>query len=564
MATFVEIGVLVFFAAVAGVLSTRLKIPPVLGLLTAGVVIGPHALGIVSEGGVIAGAAEIGSMLLLFSIGAEFSLSKLREYGVRAFSIGLVKLALVFWLSYEFSLLLALDSITSLYVAAILAISSTALTIKLLEQKGMVERKEVPFLIAALVVEDLFAVFALAFFSAVGNQSTVNLEGLVSSAALSIGALGVAYFLVLQALRELLKWLTEFESQETFLFLSLAIAVGFSYLAQTVGLTTSIGAFLAGSVVASLPKGKTPENAVSPFALAFTSVFFLAVGMLVDINAVAANWWLIFWITLASLAFKFVGTGVSMYFNGFSASSSAFSAAAMLATGEFSLVIASQAPNASIDLVGMTSVIVFISSIATSILVSRHEQVEAVSRAIMPKMVQRVGRQVADQIHQVQTSLITIPNALVQVYADLKRQAATTFLVLAVAGVALLFFSNQKINVFGTTFISGFWLVLLVSVAVISLPLRALLKDLGQIFSVTQKRLESKASVSNWFSLLILMALLLFLPFLLPSSQTPGLFRVGVLLLVGGLVVLQLLRLKPERRKKKSSLMFKDAAWKKP
>lgn len=563
MISILGIGLLVFFAALAGVVATRLKIPPVLGLLTTGVIVGPHAIGLVSEGEVIAGAAEIGSMLLLFSIGAEFSLAKLKEYGVKAFSIGLVKLAIVFWLSYQFSLFLALDSITSLYVAAILAISSTALTIKLLEQKGLADRKEVPFLLAALVVEDLFAVFALAFFSAVGGTASISLEEILASAAISVGALGVAYFLVLQLLRALLKWLTEFETQETFIFLALAIAVGFSYLAQLVGLTTSIGAFLAGSVVASLPKGKTLEHAVSPFTLAFSSVFFLAVGMLVDINAVQTNLSLIFWIALASIVFKFIGTGIGMYFNGFSSSSSAFSAAAMLATGEFSLVIAAQAPNPSIDLVGLTSVIVFISSIVTALLVSRHEAVETVTRAIMPQFVQRIGRQTADQIQQVQSALSTMPVAASKVYEDFKKQAAATFLVFAVAGGALMLFSEKEIQLGQGVAISSFWIIIVAALALLALPLRALLTDLQQILNSTQKRLETRASVFNWLALVVLMGLLLFVPFLLPSAKTPGIVRVGVLLLIGMLVLFQLLRLKPSRRKKKSSLLFTDDAWKK-
>ncbi|MBI5037020.1 cation:proton antiporter [Candidatus Micrarchaeota archaeon] len=562
MISFLEVGLLVLFAAFAGILSTRFKVPPVLGLLAIGVLIGPSFLRLITEGEFISAVAELGSMLLLFSIGAEFSLARLKQYGLKALSIGFFKLAIVFWLSYQFSLILGLDSTTSLFVAAILAITSTALTAKLLEQQGLAEREEVPFLAAALIVEDIFAVFALAFFSAMRGQAAIELVSILSSVAVSIAALGIAYFLVLEALRNLFTWMTEFETQETMMFLALAIAVGFSYLAQAVGLTSAIGAFLAGSVVASLPKGRTLEKAISPFTLAFASIFFVSVGMLVNVNAIAQNAWLIAFITLASVLFKFVGTGISTYFNGFSAKSAAFSGAAMLSTGEFSLVIAAQAPNAPIDLVGMTSVIVFVSSIITALAVSKHEAVEKYSRMLMPHFIQVIGRRTAGEIRRFHEAITALPSSVHDSYLNVKKQLAAAILVLAVAAASIFMLADKEV-VIGLFSVPGAWLIVLVMLVVLWLPLRALSVDLAVIFEATRKRLKERASISNSVLLLALFSLALFGPFLLPSIQLSPWLREAALLLIGVLILAHLARMSPEF-KEPSPLFFKDAKWGKP
>ncbi|MDP2717579.1 MAG: cation:proton antiporter, partial [Candidatus Micrarchaeota archaeon] len=178
--SFLDIGILVFFGAVASILAVRLRIPPVLALLAAGVAIGPHALGFISNTDSVALSAEIGAVLLLFTIGAEFSVAKLRSFGLKAFSIGFIKLAIVFWLSHQTAILFGLDGSAALYMAAILAITSTALTLKILEQQGLAKRAEVPYLLASLVIEDLFAIFALVFFSA-SSQAEASPLGLLTS-----------------------------------------------------------------------------------------------------------------------------------------------------------------------------------------------------------------------------------------------------------------------------------------------------------------------------------------------------------------------------------------------
>jgi len=556
---FLDLGLLVLFAAVAGLIAVRLRIPPVLALLAAGVLIGPHALRLIPESEAIALFAEIGAVLLLFTIGAEFSISKLKQFGAKAFSIGLFKLAIVFWLSFQASLLLGLDGLASLYVSAILAISSTALTIKVLQQQGMASRAEVPFLIGALVIEDLFAIFALAFFSATSG-TTPSLLGWAASLAAALALLGVAYLVVLRALGRAMEWLDQPETKETVLFLGFTLAIGFSYLAKVVGLSTSIGAFLAGSIVASLPKGKVLEEAVSPFTLAFSSIFFLAIGLAVDVAVISQNPMLVVALVALGIVFRFVATGVSLYLNGFAAGPSTFGAAALLATGEFSLIIANEGAKAvpGVDLVSLTSVMVFVSTIACSLAVAHYGKLEKWARKVMPRALQDSGHHVAADANVLMESLRQMPAAMQLRLKEAKWVAAAISVVLIAAAVLIGRFGNQTVPV-GGLYVPVFNLVLFVTAMILAPFLGVVLRDLAAILSYTNQHSHRKTRPVNWLVLLALVLAILFGPFFGPLTGA-GLSRIDVLLLAVALATLWYLTHQRTSRKA-PAVLFKDARW---
>ncbi|MFH1199731.1 MAG: cation:proton antiporter, partial [Candidatus Micrarchaeota archaeon] len=297
-------GVLVIFATLAGLIANRLRMPPVLGLLAVGAVIGPNVLGWVEQNSVVVSFADIGAILLLFTIGFEFSLSKLFAFGKRSFFIALVKLAIIFFLTFELSSLAGLDATSSAAIAAIIAITSTALMIKIIEQRGLKDREEIPLLLGTLVIEDVFAVFALTMISSLG-VSSIGPIAVFGKIVWAIALLSSAYFVLFLALNKVFDWITTYQAKETMIFLALSIGIGLSYLAQYLGLTPSIGAFLAGSLVASMPRAKILEESIIPFSLAFSSIFFVSIGMLINLHSVWANIWLVALLCIANIVFKF-------------------------------------------------------------------------------------------------------------------------------------------------------------------------------------------------------------------------------------------------------------------
>lgn len=387
MAGLVEVGILVLCATVAGVISNRFRFPPVLGLLLVGALIGPNLFAFVSQSETVEAFSEIGATLLLFAIGVEFSAGKLAKLGIRVFGIAVAKLAVIFFLAFQLSSLLGFGITGSLYLGAIMAITSTALTVKLVEQKGMLGREEMPALIAMLVVEDLFAVFALTIFSGMGAAGSVaGARELAYSILASALVLIVAYTVALKLLAAVLDYFIKYQAAETMTLLALGVGVGFSYFAQAIGFAPSIGAFLAGSMIASLEKGEMLRKSINPFVLAFSSIFFLSIGMLINFSTLQQNAVLVALLVVAGLVFKFIGTYVGTYMFGFSSKQSAFAGLAMLPVGEFSLLIAKQGtPAVGFDLIGLTSATVFFTTLATAIGLGKFESLNSAIVSIMPQ-----------------------------------------------------------------------------------------------------------------------------------------------------------------------------------
>ncbi len=559
--SFLDVGTLVFFAALASVLAVRLRVPPVLALLAAGVIIGPSAIGLIRNNDVVALMAELGAVLLLFSIGAEFSVSKLRQFGVKAFSIGAIKLAIAFWLAHQTALLFNLDGSAALYMAAILAITSTALTIKILEQKNLAKREEVPILVASLVIEDLFAVFALVFFSA-STQADQNVLGLVSSLLAALAVLFMAYFVLLRILNRVMAWLSGRQTGETLVFLGLTLAIGFAYLAQQVGLSSSIGAFLAGSLVASLPKGKALETALSPFALAFSAIFFIAIGLVVDLSAVAEHAGLVIAFAVLGALYRFIGTGISTYLNGFSSKSAAFSGLAMMAAGEFSLVIASSGAKSvtAFDLVSVTSAIVFLSTLIMSVGVTRHESVHGILRILMPEPFQNAARETSMALKDVVNAFGHLPNAAREQIQASKWTAAGVSLVLAGTAVALWISRNASLTLLEYD-VPAYALIFAAS-ALLMVPLAARIgNEMFQVMSIVERRTKN-ASAFNWTALLGIIGLMLVVPFALRHAGRELLFGELVLLVLFLAAGVYAFNLKTPNTKSKS-IFLQDERWRK-
>lgn len=242
----ISLGVIFLCAIVGGIIAARFKQPAVFGLLLVGALIGPSSLNLVKDANMIKWGAEIGAILMLFVIGLEFDVSKLMKVGARSVLIGLLKFAIVLFFGYQATLLLGFSAKIALFVGVILSFSSTVVVVKVLEQKEMFSRKEVPLLIAVLIIEDILAVFVLTFFSGVKDSSS-SILSTFEHIIFSIAILVFAYLVMLKILKYIVHAIRKNNSDESVLtFLSLGMGALFSYFAAYLGLTPSAGAFLAG------------------------------------------------------------------------------------------------------------------------------------------------------------------------------------------------------------------------------------------------------------------------------------------------------------------------------
>jgi len=374
-------------AIIGGIIASRFKQPAVFGLLLVGAVIGPSALNIVQDGSMIRMMAEFGAILILFIIGLEFDVSKLMKLGARSILIGLLKFAIVLFFGYETTLLLGLNSKIALFVGVILSFSSTVVIIKVLEQKDMFSRREVPLLVAVLIIEDVIAVLALTFFSGI-KDSRVGFISTFEHIIFSIAILVAAYLIMMKILKYGVNIILKNSSDESVLtFLSLGIGALFSYFAFYLGLTPSAGAFLAGSLIASLPNAKEYGKAIHPYAMIFTSIFFISMGTLVNFRSVESNLALIGALIFTIFISRFIAIGfLTFLLANFKNEQPFFSSIAMISVGEFSLLVAKESEKfgVGIDLVTITAAIIFISAILMSIGISYSENLHNALNSRVP------------------------------------------------------------------------------------------------------------------------------------------------------------------------------------
>ncbi len=384
----ISLIIIVVFSVLGGVLATRLKQPSVLGVLIAGALAGPNALGLLTDKGLMNVAIELGAILLLFLVGIEFSLEKLLDMGLRSIIIAALKIAILFLFGYHTALLFGLPILASVAIGILLSMTSTVIFLKILEQKGLNTRSEVPLLIAILIIEDIFGVFALTFFSGLAPQEKITPFIIMLRLMIALTILGSVYVLLRKWLKPAIDWLSAYSTQDTITFIAIGLCAVMSYLAHLLNLSTAVGAFLAGNIVASLRNAEDFEHAMHPFILTFTSLFFFSIGTVVDFSEVIENFWLIIVLFAISVLLKFVSIGVGTYlFSIPSGRSAVFSGLAMLSLGEFSLLISKEANllNPGVDLVSITAMIIFLSSLTMSLSVTNSQSMYRLTSYLLPK-----------------------------------------------------------------------------------------------------------------------------------------------------------------------------------
>lgn len=371
----ITLGVLFFFAIVGGVLAKKFNQPTVLALLLLGAIVGPNTLNIVSNQEWIDMIIEFGAILLLFVVGLEFNLSKLVRVGFKGITVAVLKVGLAFFIGFQGAVLFGFSTTVGIFSGAIISFSSTVVIIKVLEQKAMYNRQETPLLLTVLIIEDIFAIIALIFFSSLQSTADTSLFSMAEHMIIALTTLLVAYFILLHIATALFKWVIKSTGEDTSImqFLALGFCAGFSALAYVLGLSPSAGAFLAGSIISSLPQSKSFHSVVTPYAGMASSLFFIAMGTMVNFSNIKPNISFILILLAAVFISRFLAVGlVSYVFAGFKGDQVFFSSLAMLSVGEFALLIAKQSSGFAlgIDIVTITSVLIFVTAIFMSLSVA--------------------------------------------------------------------------------------------------------------------------------------------------------------------------------------------------
>ena len=284
------LAVVLSVAALATIIFQRLRQPVVFGYLLAGLIVGPHLpIPLVANEETVEVLAELGVILLMFSLGLEFSIRKLIAVGPTAGVVAVVQGSALIGLGFGAGRLFGWTPLESFYAGAVIAISSTTIIVKAFAEQN-VRGRVAEIVFGILIIEDLIAIFLLVILTAVSSTGGVSAKTLFETAA-SLGTfLAVLGGLGILIVPRLVRAIVALDRPETTLVASIGICFSFALLALRFEYSVALGAFLAGSLIAESGEEKKIEHLVQPVRDLFAAIFFVSVGMLIDPVLVAEHW----------------------------------------------------------------------------------------------------------------------------------------------------------------------------------------------------------------------------------------------------------------------------------
>lgn len=317
----------------------RIKLPPIVGFLITGVLVGPHALGVVSHMEDVSNLASIGIVLLLFAVGMEFSFKKIIEYRHYFFLGGAIQVALTVLIGYLVGVFMERPTGESFFLGCLLSLSSTAIVLRILDQKGESHTPHARAIVGILIFQDIIAIpmmLSIPLLKETGAAFNADFLWLMAKGVL---ILGVVVLAALKLVPTLLYSIAKTRSRELFLLSVLAICFSTAWLASIVGLSLSLGAFLAGLIVADSEYRNEAIGDILPFQDIFTSFFFVSVGMLLDLSFFLAQPIMIIALALGIILLKTVTGGVAALALGMPIRSAVIVGIALAQIGEFAFVL---------------------------------------------------------------------------------------------------------------------------------------------------------------------------------------------------------------------------------
>jgi CPA2 family monovalent cation:H+ antiporter-2 len=334
------LAVVLSVAALTTIVFQRLRQPVVFGYLFAGMIVGPHVpIPIVADESTVQTLAEMGVILLLFSLGLEFNLRKLIRVGPRAGIVAVVQSSIMIWIGYSLGRAFGWTQIESFYAGAIIAISSTTIIAKAFQERRVTGRFT-ELVLGVLIIEDLIAIFLLAILTALSAGTAV------SASSLAVTGMRLAIFLVglvvvgLLVIPRTVRLVVRMNRPETTLITSMGICFAAALLAYAFGYSVALGAFIAGSLVGESGEEATVAHLIEPVRDVFAAIFFIAVGMLIDPALVVEHWVPVVVFTLMVIVGKVVAVTISAFFTGYGARTSLQAGMSLAQIGEFSFIIA--------------------------------------------------------------------------------------------------------------------------------------------------------------------------------------------------------------------------------
>ena len=315
--TSLDLALLYLVAAVLGVVACRsLKLPPMLGYLVVGVLIGPNALAFAQDSASIQYLAEFGVVFLMFAIGLEFNLPKLRALKTAVFGLGMAQVLLTIagaivgnmLLIAGYALLGGLWELQwegALVLGAAMAMSSTAIVVKLMAERLELESPHGKLVMGVLLFQDLAVVPLLVLIPALNSSGGEMAEALAWAGLKAAVLLGLLLYGGQKLMRWWLTLVARRKSDELFMLNLLLVTLGLAWMTEHAGLSLALGAFVAGMLIAETEYKHQVETDIRPFHDVLLGLFFITIGMKLDWRPLVDSWWLVILLTALPVLAKF-------------------------------------------------------------------------------------------------------------------------------------------------------------------------------------------------------------------------------------------------------------------
>jgi CPA2 family monovalent cation:H+ antiporter-2 len=353
-------------AAIAVSLFHRLRLPSIVGLLVAGMLVGPYGLGLINDVHRVSTLSEIGVVVLLFAVGMEFSLSRLMGLGRLMIRLGFPQVIICLVAGVVGSWWYLGDVRPAILVGMLLAMSSTAVVFKLLTDRGELQSPQGIAATAVLLLQDMLVVVCMLLLPLLAEHD-VPVTSVVTSLVLG-SAIVALLFLGRYVVPSILYQVARTNNRELFLIVIVLLCLGSAALTASMGWSLALGAFLAGLMLAESEYAAQTIAEVLPFRDTLASLFFISVGMLLDLRMVGNQLGLIVATVMAVVMLKFLAAAVPTLWAGYPARLAVLVGVTLAQVGEFSFILAER--GRYLDLLSPYEYQIFLSSAVLTVMLT--------------------------------------------------------------------------------------------------------------------------------------------------------------------------------------------------
>jgi CPA2 family monovalent cation:H+ antiporter-2 len=335
-----DIVIIFALATMVNLLFTKIKVPTIIGYMLTGILVGPYILAVIRQPRDIQIMADLGVVLLMFTIGLEFSLNHLFKIRRIVFLGGFIQLLLTAGTTMVLSRIYGLPWNSAIFIGFITALSSTAIVLKLLQERSELTSNYGRTVLGILIFQDLIVVPMLLFTPFLAGVHTDIGSQLTLLAIKTIIIIGVVFIGNRWIMPRLLYRIALTKNPELFLMCILLICLAFALFTYQMGMSLAIGAFLAGLMISETEYSHNAFGHIIPFKDTFTSFFFVSIGMMLDLHFVTENFWLVFLTVIFIIGIKIIIGGSTGFLLGHTLRGTILVGIALGQVGEFSLIVA--------------------------------------------------------------------------------------------------------------------------------------------------------------------------------------------------------------------------------